>query len=68
MGKEMNCVAGRVIGRIAYVWLITSETIEEICCLTVGRLLRDLFSGQDREGLGTFKPTARTRTYGQFGQ
>ena len=46
MGKLMNWV-GRVINRMAYIWLVTSEAFEEICYVGVGDSVRGIVSAAD---------------------
>ena len=43
MEKVLNWVGG-VINRIADIWLVTSETFEEICYTTIGDSVRGIVS------------------------
>jgi hypothetical protein len=53
MGKVMNW-GGGVINWIAYIWLIASESVEEITCCTRGILSKDLYSVRSR---GQWEPS-----------
>ena len=46
MGKVLNWVGG-VINWLAYVWLVTSETFEEICYVAIGDPLRGIVSAAE---------------------
>ena len=43
MGKVLNWVGG-VINWMAYIWLVTSEALEEMFYGTIGDSLRGIFS------------------------
>ena len=46
MGKVLYWVGG-VINWLAYVWLVTSESFEEICFASVGDSMRGIVSAAD---------------------
>jgi hypothetical protein len=46
MGKVLYWVGG-VINWLAYVWLVTSETLEEICHTAIGDPIRATFSAAE---------------------
>lgn len=43
MGRMINWV-GRVINWMAYIWLVTSEALEEVFYVTIGDSVRGIFS------------------------
>jgi len=46
MGKLLYWVGG-VINWLAYAWLVTSETFEEICYATIGDSIRGIVSAAE---------------------
>jgi len=46
MGKVLYWVGG-VINWLAYVWLVTSETFEEICHVAIGDSVRGIVSAAE---------------------
>jgi len=58
MGKVLNWVGG-VISWLAYIWLVTSETFEEICYTTIGDSVRGIVSAAETR---QHNPKAEPRT------
>jgi hypothetical protein len=58
MGKVLYW-AGGVINWMAYVWLVTSETFEEICYVAIGDSFRGIVS---RAETRQHAPKAESRT------
>jgi len=46
MGKLLYWMGG-VINWVAYVWLVTSESLEEICHATIGDSIRGIVSAAE---------------------
>lgn len=46
MGKLLNRTGG-VINWLAYIWLVTSETFEEVCQATLGDSIRGIVSASE---------------------
>ena len=46
MGKLLYWVGG-VINWLAYIWLVTSETFEEICYATIGDSVRGIVAAAE---------------------
>jgi hypothetical protein len=58
MGKVLYGVGG-VINWLAYVWLATSETFEEICHAAIGDSVRGIVSAAETR---RYAPKAESRT------
>ena len=58
MGKLLNWTGG-VINWLAYIWLVTSETSEEICHATVGDSIRGIVSASETR---QYAPKVEQRT------
>ena len=58
MGKVLNWVGG-VINWLAYVWLVTSETFEEICYAAIGDSVRGIVYGAETR---QYTPKVESRT------
>jgi len=59
MEKVLYWVGG-VINWLAYIWLVTTETFEEICYVAIGDSVRGIFSAAETR---QYSPKAESRTF-----